>query len=317
MFQPPTSTTPPAPANMTLPDKEGVPKFAVPTEESAGEKFFNQLTYTGIGYFLNLGVSVVLWDFLMDGRGRAVYKNVSKGLNAGFKAVGIKEGSALAGTITKMSFSPLGGHFTMIPLKISEDHARYITHKANCYLDKNYQYKDLQASWNTPEEYLPPMMDEPTEATWGQTAIRRGIGWATVTAAGTGLAKIGLEKPLENGTLRAFNKGIDLTGNQGLKRLSQKPLVSRYIKLTALDSYFTVITAAVTYMTNNMFGEKHGSHHPAPEEQTLSTPQPTVVLTAPLQRKDAGHEAALHGNHVARIAAEKMENSEPATLSPV
>lgn len=233
--------------------------FVVPEEPSIGEKWWNRLTYTGVGYGLNLAVSVVLWDFFVSGHGKPVYHGIEKGSTAILKGMGVKPHQAqdVAEGVAKYIFSPLGGHLTMVPVKLMEDHAGKITHELNKALDPNYKYKDLQVGWDN-DDKAPPLANPANKNTWMQVYLRRGIGWAAVVGAGVGLRQTGLEGPLERGTLKALDKGIEMTGSQGLKNLSQTPRFQRYAQLTALDAYLTVVTSAITALTKNTFGKARG-----------------------------------------------------------
>lgn len=231
-------------------------EYAKPKKASIGEKWWHGITYGGFGYLANLGVSVVLWDYFISGRGKPVYHAIQKGATALLKNGGASavQAESMGSAAAKYIFSPLGGHLTMFPVKIAEDHARYLTHRLNCALDRDYKYKDLKADWNTPESELPPLADEPTRNTWGQVALRRGLGWASVIGSGMALRATKLEQPLEDWTIKLMNTGVDMTGSKSLKRLSQTPRSQRYVQLAALDSYLTGVTTIVTALTKQTFG---------------------------------------------------------------
>ena len=99
--------------------------FSTPKAPSVGEQWWNRLTYTGVGYAANLAVSVVLWDFFINSKGKPVYTGIQKAAESAFKIGGMKAETAKFGGegFAKYIFSPLGGHFTMVPVKIMEDHA--------------------------------------------------------------------------------------------------------------------------------------------------------------------------------------------------
>ena len=280
-----TGAPPEDTARASLPEKKPEPDdFPMPDQPTIGENFFNKFTYAGIGYFANLGLSLVIWDFLMDGRGRPTLNAIAHGGASGLKALGMnaRRAEKLAMTATEMGLSTTGGHLTMIPLKIAEDHARYFTHRSNVLLDKNYPYKNLKVTWNTPEDDLPPMVDEPTDQTWGQVAARRGLAMAAVTASGTMLDKVGWAKPLQDNTLNVFNRGVAASGSPALQRLAARPLMQRYTKLAALDSYFTVITSVVVAMTNHMFGHKKDGHEHRQEKSAPAHAQREDIISPAL-----------------------------------
>jgi len=110
-----------------------------PMQMSIGEKWWHRLTYSGVGYGMNLALSIVLWDFCITGRGKPLYHGVEKISSSILKGMGSNPARAehTAESIAKYIFSPLGGHFTMIPVKLLEDHAGKITHELNKVLDPN------------------------------------------------------------------------------------------------------------------------------------------------------------------------------------
>lgn len=293
-----------APKENCEPAPQG-PKFPAPSKPSIGEKWWHRMTYGGFGYLANLGVSVVLWDFFIKRGGQPVFFGIKKGASGLFKGLGFKNTENMANAAAKYIFSPLGGHITMIPVKLSEDHARYITHRLNQALDPNYAHKDLVATPDTPEDELPPLFDEPNRNTWSQVVIRRLIGWGAVVGSGMALRATKLEQPLEDATLRVFHKGVDLTGSAALKRLSQTPLAQSYAQLAALDSYLTAVTTVITAMTKGTFGSARDESVP---DDALSIDVPGVTQLA--RHAPSTPRACLEP--VPDVAMESLPESRPA-----
>lgn len=293
-------------------------KFAKPATATKGEKLWHQMTYTGIGYLANLAVSLVIWDYFLTGKGRPMLNKFAKGAGNALKASGMDADKAdkVAMTASEMACSPLGGHLTMIPVKYAEDNARYLTHRFNQMFDPNYQYKDLQANWSTPDSELPPLADEPTRNTWGEIALRRGIGWAAVTASGTALNKVGWDVPLQNRTEAVVNKGLSfIPGTEGMRA---NPTFQRYTKLAALDAYFTVITSAVTALTKQTFGKERENTEIADDAMSIDIPNLTEhsgrggrTSSIPLQEKS--HAATVQAASMADKVLARRHESEGET----
>lgn len=293
-------------------------KFDKPETVSVGEKWWNRITYTGVGYAANLALSVVLWDFFVSGGGKPVYHGIQKAANSMLKSGGMSKAGAenMSDAIAKYIFSPLGGHVTMAPVKIMEDHARYITHVLNKQLDPNYKYKDLKADWNTPDSELPGLANEPNRNTWTQAYLRRGIGWGAVVGSGMALRTIGLEGPLERGTLRALDKTVAMSGSSTLKQISQTPRFQRYAQLTALDAYLTVVTSIITALTKNTFGQAKESI--ADDALSVDIPGLTtsdsngLMIRPPLPPLDKPHtpHSHKHKSHAGSHAHNHMKNHE-------
>lgn len=237
------------------PAPEAAP-IPAPEKPTIGEKIWYASTYTGVGYLANLGISVVLWDYFISGKGKPVYHAIQQGVEHGLKGVGVGHSTAerWASVIAKYIFSPLGGHIATFLVNPMEHAAAPITHWNNVTFDPNYQYKHIPI--NTPDDQLPPLANPPNKNTWAQIAARRGMGWAAVIGSGMALNASGFEKPLEEGTLKAFDKAIKMTGSKALERMAATPYAQRIMPLIALDSYLTVVTAAITAATKNTFGNK-------------------------------------------------------------
>lgn len=276
-----TSILPPSSPSVTG-ERSTAP--AIPTQQkpSIGERVWSGMTYTGLGYFANLAVSVVIADFFINGRGAPQLAKIT-GKTAGMlKGFGLSDASAsnTAGAMMKYATLPFGGHLAIIPVKFSEDNARYITHMLNKKLDPNYEYRDLNVSWNSPETELPELVNEPNRNSWAQTAMRRGLGWGAVIATG---ALVGQERgdAIEKWTAGAMNKTLNATGSPSLQRLTQNPMYQRYMSITALDSYFTALTSVITAATAHTFGtaKDGGNGHP-PGINHPSTPDTQVTIAS-------------------------------------
>ncbi len=282
--------------------------FEKPDKPSIGEKWWHRLTYTGVGYGANLALSIVIWDMFLTGRGRPVLDGVTKSVVNGLSALGVdpKSSQKTAKVAAEMACSTLGGHITMIPVKILEDHAGYVTHQFNKAFDPDYKYKDVEVSWSD-DDKAPPLVNPANKNTWGQIFMRRLIGMAVVSASGTMLNKAKLDTPLQENTLNVFKKGVDLTGSQTLKDLTQIPRAERYIKLAALDAYFTAITSMITAFTKNTFGKSRDDF----ADDALSVDIPGVTLDDPTSLlpdlKKKKHTDSIHPKEVHK-PLKKAEN---------
>jgi hypothetical protein len=258
--------------------------FEKPEKQSVGEKLWHDFTYTGVNYIGNLAISLVIWDFFTAGRGKPVQHFIGKHTTKGLQASGMSAANAASygETISEMIFSPLGGHLMMVPVKYLEDHARYFTHKLNQLFDDKYKYKDLQATMATPESDLPPLSDEPSKQSWGQIAMRRGMGWGAVVAAGTTLTKLRggryrniLQNETEDFVTWGMKETSKATNTTALTRLSENATFKRYLNLAALDAYFTVITSAVTETTKSWFS-KEDAHEETKPAAIAQAPTPVM-----------------------------------------
>lgn len=259
-----------------------------PKKQSIGETIWHDFTYNGVNYAANLAVSLVLWDFFTAGKGKFVKEGLNRGIEKSLISNGTSaESAAFFGeNISHVIFSPLGGHFMMIPVKYLEDHARYFTHRINQTLDPKYKFKQLQATMDTPETELPSLSDEPTKQTWGQIAIRRTLAWGAVVGAGVFIAGLRggrYQKVLQDETKDFITWGMEQistkTNTEGLTKLSKNDTFKRYLDLFALDAYFTVITSGVTEATKSWFSKDkngNGAKHANVSDIAAASPVPAV-----------------------------------------
>jgi len=254
---------------------------------------------------------------MRTGGGKPFLDSVARGSAKLLQSGGMKPDAALrtATVAADMACSPLGGHITMIPVKYMEDHSGYLTHTFNKMLDPNYEYKDLHFSANAKDDEYPALADPPNHNSWNQIALRRGLGWIAVTAAGTALNRSGWQDPLQNGTLRVFNKGVDATGSKALRNFADIPRIQRYTKLAALDAYFTVVTSAITEFTKNTVGKsRHGEPEP---EEALSVEIPGITEdtngNGRERRRAVHHKPTAETSHVARVTEKQPK---PKQLIP-
>jgi hypothetical protein len=263
---------------------------AKPEAQSVGERIWHDFTYNGVNYAANLAVSLVLWDFFTAGKGKVVKNAIHQGIEKSLVSGGLEAQNAASygEQVSEMIFSPLGGHFMMIPVKYLEDHARYFTHRINQMMDPEYKFKDIQATIKTPEEELPPLSDEPSKQKWSHIAVRRGLGWGAVVGAGVFLTRLrgGRYRQLLQGETEDFitwgmKETSKMTNTTALSNLAENNTFKRYLNLFALDAYFTVITSGVTEATKSWFSkDKNGE-----EKQTNDAAAPSILAaeTAPIQ----------------------------------
>ncbi len=305
-----------------IPSVQHLHHFEKPEKQSIGETLWHDFTYTGVNYLANLGISLVIWDFFVSGRGQGVKHFIHKQATTGLKASGMTAASAgsYGETISEMIFSPLGGHVMMLPVKYLEDHARYFTHKLNQLLDKNYQYKDLEATLSTPETDLPPLSDEPTKQTWGQIVLRRGVGWGAVVGAGTTLTKLRngryrnlLQHETEDFVTWGMSQASKSTGTTALTRLAENDTFKRYLNLAALDAYFTVITSSITEATKSWFSKNGEEEHTPPSLPTSvpsSVMSPSSIQPQRTRASSASHDDLLVRNNF--LEALNRQSPSPA-----
>lgn len=270
-------------------DKDAVAARVKP-QMSKGEKLFNWVTYKGLNYWVNLGLSVVMADIAIHGKGMwskglkysisKTTQHISGALMSLSKNPNKEAIERMVYDNTKVGYESLslltGGSILLFPLKFLEDNKRKIVHWLNNKMGVDQTAPDGHEK--TPEE-IHIEKEQPKQSV-GNLIKRRLIGTVSVVGAGFVLDKLFKQKhmlldtdPVKLGWTEiiydkkiqggkdyiektAFKKINDvvkaISGGEGFKEKGQ---IGRWTKLAILDSMFTVITAVVMYITS---GAKKG-----------------------------------------------------------
>ncbi|MEK6746024.1 MAG: hypothetical protein AABY33_03220 [Pseudomonadota bacterium] len=275
------------------PEKEAAPDVAVAPRSkpvmSKGEKVFNWVTYKGLNYWVNLGLSVVMADIAINGKGfwrkgldysiSGTTKHVSNVLKSLSKNPNKEAIERMVHNNTRVGYESLslltGGSILLFPLKYLEDNKRKIVHWLNDKLGVDQTAPDGHKK--TPEE-IHIEKEQPKQSA-GNLIKRRLLGTVSVVGAGfvldkifkqktlldpeivdLGWTKINYDKKIQGGknyiettAFRHINNAVKfVTGGKGFKENGR---IGRWTKLAILDSIFTVITASVMWVTS---GAKKG-----------------------------------------------------------
>lgn len=238
-------------------------------EMSLGEKWYNRILYQGVNYWLNLGISLVITDFFLHGKGNAFYKAGMQKFTSGLSAVGMKKPLAkwVAGQALGTFSLNSGGNILLIPTKFAEDNKRNIVY----WLNEKFGVDQTASNGHkeTPDEIY--IEQEQPEQSWGSMIWRRFLGWGATTAVGMTLDKFAAQKlpvpKMVDGDLVTHKGGQDVftdlikNGKYGVNALLKQggatgnaivatPWVQRYMGYAALDSFYTIITSKILHATN-------------------------------------------------------------------
>lgn len=232
---------------------------------SAGEVWYNRIIYTAMNYWLNLGISLVVTDYFLHGKGANFFKNGVEKMSAGLMAGGMKRplakwasGQAL-GTFSLNS----GGNILLIPTKFAEDNKRNIVHWLNDKLGVDQTAPDGHKE--TPDEIY--IAEEQPKQSWMSMIGRRALGWSMTTVAAMSIDRFAKQKlptpEMVDGELITHKPGQDVYTDWTKKNvnavLSHVPggntvvnsdKAQRYMGYAALDWIYTMITSTVMHMTN-------------------------------------------------------------------
>jgi hypothetical protein len=232
-----------------------------PQKESVGEHAFNWFTYTGVGFLLNLGLSVAITDYFTHGKGKEALRWLSKqtahGIGSAATVAPTKLENATYG-FWKTNALMSGGHIVMAPIKLLEDNKSRVVHWINQKLgvDKPILKDGVEVPLSSlSDEELPPLYQDQPKQSWWNVIKRRAMGLALTSATGTMMGEKLQHKVEDTLTDKLFLPALQKSPSPALQNLASNDTFARYARLVSLDQFFTAITSAVTYLTNG--SKKH------------------------------------------------------------
>lgn len=255
-----------------------------PKQMSWGEKVFNGTVYTGLNYFVNLGISIGAADYFINGGGK---KTLDSAIDATAKLVtktGLAADKSHRYTKTVLSTLTLlsGGWALLVPLKVAEDNKRPIVHWINKI--SGVQQVDEKGQELTSQQIH--IEEEVPHQSWPNVLWRRTLATAAVTlGAGPAIeytvGQRNAEKFITGKVNKVLNSGFVPYG----KTLAESGRAQRYINFAALDAFYTGITAVIMKMTNGGKAEHEpGEVEPGKAAHQASAPAPSFMpLAQPYQ----------------------------------
>ncbi len=273
------------------------PSCQKPEKESVGEHIFNYATYGGVGFLLNLGLSVAITDFFTHGKGRGILRALSTHTAKPLAKLIGKEAAEIENTtygFWKTNALMSGGHLVMWPIKVLEDHKRHIVHRINRFLgiDTPILKNGVAAPIGTlSEDELPALYEDQPYQSWWNIIKRRALGLMMTSALGTALGEGRLqqvEHSIADGILLPAMRNTPLPA---LQNLAKNDRFIRYTRLVSLDQFFALITSGVTYLTNG--AKKHEENAPADplSAQTLPATIPDRAMQMEIAKRASFVEA--------------------------
>lgn len=297
-------------------DKLTLSKDCDPKGMSKGEKWFERIVYQGLNYWANLGISLVVTDFFLHGKGNKSFKNgVERSTRWLTKTTPLQErGAKWLSEIALGTFSlNSGGNILLIPTKWLEDRKRPIVHWLN---DKMGVDQTAPDGHKMTADEIHIECEQPKQS-WPRMIGRRGLAWGSTTAVGLALDRV-LRRNGTPGT-EVFTKGtVDIAGKGlrgiGADQIADNPAVQRYMGYAALDWIYTIITSKVMHATN---GAKK-KQLPTEIDSTTPTPVPALVdnVSTDVQEPVAGkYAAAVGGRKDIKDYVKNKDDSFAATVS--
>jgi|GEM_PF-3306757 len=255
------------------------PKPLLEPTQSKGEKVFNWSVYSGLNYWVNLGISIVVADIFTAGKGRKpldwMIGKTAKGI-ASTKVMSLEKAhhNSRVGleTLTLLT----GGWALLVPMKWLEDRKRPIVHWLNEKMGVDQTAPDGHKQ--TAEEIY--IKEEQPKQSWGNVIKRRLIASAAVMGTGMVLdhaladkkqlrsseypidpydpnseiikreGHLGGKERTTDFVANLVNKGYGKIVGKDPKDIDRNHIAQRYLNLAVLDTIFTKLTAIIMHKTN-------------------------------------------------------------------
>lgn len=297
---------------------------------SKGEKIYNWTVYSGLNYWTNLGISLVIADYFTNLGGRKWLDRTIETTAKGLEKSGMfnpKQAHHHSKVALETLVLTSGGWILLAPLKVMEDHKRDIVHWTNDKLGVDQRAPDGHKE--TPDEIY--IEKEQPHQSWVNVLKRRLIASVAVIGAGHIINAVGRnrdktneykaahpdaeddphggKKNLEEFIVKTVNKG--LTHVPGGQKVIDSPVAQRYIGFAALDTIFTKITAMTMYLTNGAKKAKMPNEISKEEDRPAHEMNNQITYDKP-EEKTKSFVEAVQKEKAEQKAEEPKQKAEPA-----
>ncbi len=287
------------------------------SEKSRGEKIFDWSVYSGLNYWVNLGISIVIADYFNNKGGKPLLSKAADSIGKMLTKNPAKLASTTRHAETALETGSLlsGGWALLVPMKVLEDNKRPIVHWLNDKLGIDQTAPDGHKE--TPDEIY--IECEQPKQSWLNVIKRRIIAAVAVMGTGSVLNAAlrdrektaqwqnsaaynprqdphGGKKRTEDFIVNAVDKGMRSGVVPHGETIANNDTFRRLLGLAALDSIFTKITAVIMHVTNgavkaqmpneigddaapNVILEEKNRIHTIPDPQPIS-PEHAVSASA-------------------------------------
>lgn len=224
-----------------------------------GEKWYDWIVYSGINYWLNLGISLIIADAVTHGRGKQSLEKTAKFIGKNDKHTH----NAKVG-LEQLALNS-GGWLLLVPMKLMEDRKRPLVHWLNKKL--GVEQKGADGHELSPDE-IHIEKKQPRQS-WARVVGRRILASAAtiipgivldnsfrgtrkepIMVDGKTIDTIGGKERFTNFIVNKSNQALNSGFIPGGRELAKKEWAQRYLSLAALDVINTKITATVMHLTN-------------------------------------------------------------------
>lgn len=247
-------------------------------KKSAGERVFDRVVYTGIGFGVNEGASLWVTDQFLNGKNLLENVPVAKKAGAWFSKEGfdkaseyfaktlkltervVKEGEktititpkARAGNSLLMATLLSGGTLLILPMKMLEDHKAYWVKKANHMVDRWRGSKLSADEVAARDAKVENEIACSPRQSWPSMLMGRVV--AMFASWGTGTFIMGKERndKLMDWTEKTLAGSVQPEG--------QKSALHRYARLAGVETYSCAVSSAVLELSSKVSARRMLRH---------------------------------------------------------
>lgn len=297
------------------PDVDVPPEAPAKRKKSAGERVFDRVVYTGIGFGVNEASSLWITDQFLNGKNLLEKVPVAKKAGAWFSKEGferaseyfanafkltervVKEGEKTikilpkdrAGNSLLMATLLSGGTLLVLPMKLLEDHKAYWVKKANHIVDRWRGNKLKPEEVAARDDKVENAIACSPRQSWPTMLLGRVA--AMFSSWGTGTFLVGAER---NKKLMDWSEKV-LTGDKQL----EGPLsaAKRYARLAPVETYSCAVSSGVLELSSKFCAKRSIKRH-----------SPERCVPGQEDSKEGDQSAGSHSSKVRRQQREAAES---------
>lgn len=221
-------------------------------EHSRGEKSFNTVTYKGLGWLLNAGISVYVTDLFMHGAGKKHFDNGAKSIAPYYERITgaskeVSLGASRSGMMMLGLFS--GGTILLLPIKRLEDNkaaiVKWLDNKINQWRTPSSEQLEVQ-------ENAHKRLEADPKPSWGNVILGRVLGTVAVLTVAMGIAK-GRDETFSNYAAGKIGDAMQDSASVQVREIGKSYRFRNMTAISMVEIYTSLIAEAVLYYTTRAY----------------------------------------------------------------
>lgn len=231
-----------------------------PDCKTKGEKLYDTMLYGGVGYGLNLVLSVIGGHFFLKGKGRRFFDQTEKTMHdAAIKALPEKYAKIFSREFMRIIALGAGGHLVMLPTKLLEDNKKRFVYWINSrFFPAEYEKAGIEIKplSEMTDDKLPETVETPARMSWTKTALRRTAIFFGIPLILAPFGKLNnkLEEKIFSGVNKSAAAAAKMSQSQTLQRWQESKTFRDYLEVGSSDVYVSGIAAVLMKLTNGAHG---------------------------------------------------------------